>query len=306
MPPARDSSSGTPSRSTYGPVDGLRPADVDAVPRGRSGAAVGRRGEQVPPAVVLDGVGALELVVDGHLGGLADGLGAGLVELGDPQAAVVGAVEQVLGAVLGHDVVRVERPQVVVHRDAARVDDRVARVGPGADGRRRGRDADGVVEALGVRARLGDHVVEAVLAVDVADVGRPQGRADLGVGPGGDGRLGEGVADVLPAHQVRGAGDRQQVARPLTLAERVGGAVGVPPPVLAADDGRVGVGVGEAGSSPGWCRWEPAPAPLRCVLRRPTGRCPRGRGRGWWRPWWPGRNGVCSQVDPLWERSRRR
>src|SRR3712207_7740163 len=49
----------------------------------------------------------------------------------------------------------------------------------------------------------------------------------------------------LPLHEVVRTGDGEQAPLTIAFAERVGGAEGVPPPVLAADHRGVREGVGE-------------------------------------------------------------
>ena len=213
---------------------------------GGAGAAVGLGGEQVVPAAVADDVGALVAVVDGHHGRRAHRPGGVLVQLGDEDPTVVGAVVQVAGAVQVGELRRVEGPEEVVRVAAgarAGADHRSARVAPGAGRAVRGGHPDGVVVGPGGHGRLGDHVVQVVGAVQVADVGRPQG--GVGGGPAWQGGLGEGVAHVGPVDQVGRAGGGDDAPGALALVERVGGAVGVPPAVLGLDHGRVGEGVGE-------------------------------------------------------------
>ena len=223
-----------------------RPAREHRVAGGRAGAAVGLGGEQVVPAAVADDVGALVAVVDGHHGRLADGPGAVRAQLGDEDPAVVGAVVEVAGAVEVGELRGVEGPQEVARVAAvaaAGPDHRAARVGPGAGRGRGGGHPDGVVVGLVGHRGLGDDVVQVVGAVQVADVGRPQG--GVRGGPAGQGRLGEGVADIGPVDQVGRAGRGDDVPGALALPQRVGGAVGVPVAVLGLDHGRVGEGVGE-------------------------------------------------------------
>jgi hypothetical protein len=229
------------------PAGAGRAAREHGVAGGRAGAAVGLGGEQVVPAAAADHVGALVAVVDGHHGRLPHRPGAGAVQLGDEDPAVVGAVVAVAGAVAVGELGRVEGPlevALLAAVPAAGADHRAARVGPGAGRGRRGGHPDGVVVGLVGHRRLGDHVVEVPGAIQVADVGRPQG--GVGGGPGGQGRLGEGVADIGPVDQIAGAGGGDEVAGALALAQRVGGAVGVPEAVPGPDHRRVGEGVGEA------------------------------------------------------------
>src|SRR5690606_25215024 len=77
----------------------LRPAGEHRVPGGRTGAAVGRRRHQVVPVVVPDDVAALVPVVDRDLHRLGGGPQPVRGQLAGPDAAVVAAEVQVLGAV---------------------------------------------------------------------------------------------------------------------------------------------------------------------------------------------------------------
>src|SRR5690606_12638806 len=135
-----------------------RAPGVHAVAGDRARAAVGRRSHQVVVAVALDDVRRLVAFVVGYLDRLADGSGAGLVELSDPESSDVAAEVQVALAVIVGEPGWIDGPVVVPVAPRARPDDRSAGVGPRPDRCGcRGR-ADGVVPLAGLVDGVGDGV----------------------------------------------------------------------------------------------------------------------------------------------------
>lgn len=221
------------------------PADLDGVAGGRPGAAVRGGREQVVPAVAAQHVRALELVVDSDGRGRADRAQPVRGQLGDRDAAVVAAVVEPVAAVGAGELAGVDRPQVTAAGARSRRDHWCVGERPRPGRARRGGHTDRGVERVVGDACVGDRHVHHPPAGHPPHVRRPERGAGSGVG--GPLVRGERVAGVGPVDQVGGAGDRHAMRAALALAQRVGGAEGVPESVVAAHHDRVGEGVGEPG-----------------------------------------------------------
>ena len=240
-----------------------RATDEHGVAGQRPPAAVGRGGEEVVEAAVLDDLRPLVAGADGHArgrrGGGAQPVGGELPHLDAP---VVASVIDVALPLRARRHVRIyRRVEAAAGARAAWADDGASLVGPRSRRVRARGDADGaVLSAVPLPADrllcVGDGVVEVVFPVEILDLRGPETRPRFGP----RGRRGKSVAGVSPVDEVGGAEGRDLVVMVVAgailvpVSERIARAVHIPVRVsrrLASDHGRVGAALdGLAGGGP--------------------------------------------------------